>query len=339
MATIKLGSSGLKWDETDFTTILSSKQNLNEMSGSHVSGAARGAGDSLEWMNKGGEQLAQTYNSAATMYQNGPSLCVLQEMEQDSTSTGHASQATSHNYSYSEPEEAQTSSSSLPSPMEKICPLLSGRMSECNPQICGPEAACLDFSNIDEIEDCTSMSYIPSKPSNSTDPTKKSQQAPVSVTDPKSLHSSTFLQGKSTRNSYRPSKRELRQRLHRSRLDDAGTTSHSKKAHSLVEKRYRENLNGNIAQLHLALQKTGRVGQRSTMQDQDDNLEELDQASSKVRKSDVMLEAVDYVYQTEVELRHMANEIELLRTRVRQLEKLVKCEDCALIKELVSFSL
>ena len=339
MAAIKFGSGRLSWDETDFTPSLSDKQNLHPSSKSYGSGAAMGAGDSLEWMDGGGEQLAQAYNSAASMYQNGPALSAVQEMEQDLTSSGHASQATSRGYSYSEPEGAQTSSSSLPSPMEKICPLLSGRMSECNPQICGPEAACLDFSHIDEIEDCTSISYVPSNPSNNSDLTETSPQAPMSMSDPKSLHTSTSPPEKSTGNSYQPSKRESRQRLRRSRLDSAGTKSLSKKAHSLVEKRYRENLNGNIAQLHVALQKTRRVGQRSTPQDQDDDMEELNQASSKVRKSDVMVEAVDYVYQTEVELRHMADEIELLRTRARQLEKLVKCEDCALMKELVSFSL
>jgi hypothetical protein len=52
-----------------------------------------------------------------------------------------------------------------------------------------------------------------------------------------------------------------------------------------------------------------------------------------------MLEAVDYVYQTEVELRHMADEIERLNTRVKQLEKLVNCDDCLLMKQLVNFSL
>ena len=131
--------------------------------------------------------------------------------------------------------------------------------------------------------------------------------------------------------------RSSQHRPNRTNTDDIDTKSHSKKAHSLVERRYRENLNGNIAQLHLALLKTKRVD--STPEDNDEDWEEPRQALSKVRKSDVMLEAVDYVHQTEVELRHMANEIELLTTRVRQLEKLVKCEECPLVKQLVNIKL
>jgi hypothetical protein len=49
----------------------------------------------------------------------------------------------------------------------------------------------------------------------------------------------------------------------------------------------------------------------------------------KTCKGNIMLEAVAYVDETEVELRHMADEIELLTTRVRELEKIVKHEDCS----------
>jgi hypothetical protein len=157
-----------------------------------------------------------------------------------------------------------------------------------------------------------------------------------------------------------------------------------------VEKRYRENLNSSITQLRLALQNTNRGGRR-TRQEQEEELEYRQQALHRVRKSDVILEAVNYVHQTEVELRHMvsppmiipssdlflagdlpcfhpsavfalsgslravqtesimvqicayserqADEVELLRKRARQLEKLVKCGDCALMKQLVGFNL
>jgi len=44
---------------------------------------------------------------------------------------------------------------------------------------------------------------------------------------------------------------------------------------------------------------------------------------------------MDYVNQTEVEMRHMENEIHRLNERVRMLEKLVKYEECGLSKTMV----
>jgi len=174
------------------------------------------------------------------------------------------------------------------------------------------------------------MPFIAQSPSNGPEGTQHFQATPLSTSDKPSLRSSISQFKEPTRNS--------QHRVNRTNSDDLDAKSHSKKAHSLVERRYRENLNGNIAQLHLALLKTKRMGD-STPEDKDDGWEEPRQALSKVRKSDVMLEAVDYVHQTEVELRHMANEIELLTTRVRELEKLVKCEECPLVKQLVNFKL
>ena len=61
--------------------------------------------------------------------------------------------------------------------------------------------------------------------------------------------------------------------------------------------------------------------------------------SSKVRKSDVLTEAMNYVNQTEVEMRHMENEIHRLGERVRVLEKLVRCDDCSVLKQMVSLQM
>jgi hypothetical protein len=73
-----------------------------------------------------------------------------------------------------------------------------------------------------------------------------------------------------------------------------------------VEKRYRENINSSITQLRLALQNTNPGGDR-TRQEQEEEPKYQQQALHRVRKSDVILEAVDYVHQTEVELRHMVS--------------------------------
>lgn len=59
----------------------------------------------------------------------------------------------------------------------------------------------------------------------------------------------------------------------------------------------------------------------------------------KVRKSDVMTDAMNYVHQSEVEIRHMTDEVSRLSDRVIALEKLVKCEDCTLLKQMVRLQL
>ncbi|KAJ9607656.1 hypothetical protein H2200_007734 [Cladophialophora chaetospira] len=113
----------------------------------------------------------------------------------------------------------------------------------------------------------------------------------------------------------------------------ADAKQRAKQAHSLVERKYRENLNAKITQLHSTLQNSHygpRIGEDGN--EQRDDLP----ASSKVRKSDVLTEAMNYVNQTEVEMRHMENEIVRLAERVRVLEKLVRCEDCSLLKQMVN---
>jgi hypothetical protein len=111
----------------------------------------------------------------------------------------------------------------------------------------------------------------------------------------------------------------------------------AKQAHSLVERKYRENLNAKISLLHNTL-KNSQYGPRIT-NSQDGEYEREDAVtyggSGKVRKSDVLTEAMNYVNQTEVEMRHMENEISRLSDRVRVLEKLVRCDDCSLLKRVV----
>ncbi|KAK5203149.1 bHLH/Zip transcription factor [Exophiala xenobiotica] len=102
----------------------------------------------------------------------------------------------------------------------------------------------------------------------------------------------------------------------------------AKHNHSVIERRYRDNLNGKITHLHRTLQAaeansrlTGFEGQYSD-------------PGRRVRKCDIMSTAIHYVHQSEVEIRHMTEEIQRLQERVRGLEKLVKCEDCTLLQNL-----
>jgi len=51
-----------------------------------------------------------------------------------------------------------------------------------------------------------------------------------------------------------------------------------------------------------------------------------------------MMRAIQYVHSSELEMRHMTDEIRHLRDRVQGLEKLVKCDDCVLVKSLRGLS-
>lgn len=274
----------------------------------------------------------EIHDATPAMYQTGPfTFSDLQEMGFNTSPSDQTTQSTSRRRS-SSVREVHTSPPSSTLRPEKGCPLLAGQASQCTPLLCGPNAPCLEFPDLLDLEDCASGLGDSEKPLHRPEIARSPPlpQAQALVVDVALSRLPASLSKKHSTSS--------RQRQHRGSAEDASARSHSKKAHSLVERRYRENLNGNIARLHLTLMKTKRVGSHMP-QDQHEDSEEQQPDISKMCKSDIMLEAVAYVHQTEVELRHMADEIELLNMRVRHFEKLVKCEDCVLMKQLVSCSL
>ncbi|KAK5194437.1 hypothetical protein LTR99_002939 [Exophiala xenobiotica] len=238
--------------------------------------------------------------------------------------------------------------------------------------LCGPDAPCMNFTTLPPIEECTSVPCItqttsptetmitsdsvvplhqrPSLGSRSSTaqstlrrssassndnqiqsvplPPRKSRAAAARKqarkSKPAPVVASTIAsdddeEGQATTKSTAPSKADAKQR--------------AKQAHSLVERKYRENLNAKIAQLHNTLE-SSHYGPRANEDDESDAPSVV--PANKVRKSDVLTEAMNYVNQTEVEMRHMENEIQRLADRVRVLEKLVRCEDCSLLKQMVN---
>jgi len=128
-----------------------------------------------------------------------------------------------------------------------------------------------------------------------------------------------------------PVKQERRVRNRKSRKSSRSEPQKigpkAKAAHIAVERRYRDKLNDNMMQLHrtlIASEFTARVlGEPAEPSDL------FSESSDKVRKAQIMTNAINYVYQSDVEIRHMSNEIEQLQNRLRHLEKLVRCEDCS----------
>jgi hypothetical protein len=92
--------------------------------------------------------------------------------------------------------------------------------------------------------------------------------------------------------------------------DKATSQIQAKKAHSAVERRYRENLNSKIMDLHHTLLAT-EFGSWSS------GVENIKEEWGKTRKSDVLVNAMTYVHQSEIEMRHMSEEIRQLRGQSR----------------------
>jgi hypothetical protein len=238
--------------------------------------------DSLAWITRCERQTDQSHNAPPVMDQAALSFFNLHEMNPTAFPSSHMG--------HSVPEISQQGQPSLHSPTEKSCPLLVDQSFECTPELCSPDLAYLDFGGLPEVTDCTSVPLCCSK----------------GLPWPPTLHrclSQLTHQSKGTTPQCSPtSQSEKAPKIPQKR--SRRPKSHSKKAHSLVERRYRENLNGSITQLRLALQNTNQA-RRHTQQEQEDEPEYRQRTLRRARKSDVLLAAVDYVHQTEVELRHM----------------------------------
>lgn len=210
-----------------------------------------------------------------------------------------------------------------------LCGLQAG---ECSPQRCGSEAACLQLVNLAEIEECNA---VPCLTTSNTSNTSISNSSPVRKSS--RSHSNELAVAPSRTKEEREKKLRTKRGHRASSSEDESAQLRAKQAHSVVERRYRDNLNGKIMQLHSVLAATESTSRLTGMLTQDFFTSR--EHRGKVRKSDVMTDAMNYVHQSEVEIRHMADEIGRLNERVRVLEKLVKCEDCTLLKQMVRLQL
>lgn len=104
-----------------------------------------------------------------------------------------------------------------------------------------------------------------------------------------------------------------------------------KGSHSVVERRYRENLNTRMTQLDQILTAIHDRTRKSGDLDIGPRHAEM---SGKPRKADVLNDAIRYVKQAEIEGATKTKEIDFLRLRIAALEKLVHCSDCALLRQL-----
>ncbi|KAF3940211.1 hypothetical protein ABW19_dt0205263 [Dactylella cylindrospora] len=108
-----------------------------------------------------------------------------------------------------------------------------------------------------------------------------------------------------------------------------------KAAHSTVEKRYRANLNTKITHLHEELVKASEEDSVSLSSElRGSKSKGATAGPPKTRKADVLTDALNFVNRTQKEKKMMKEEIDFLKMRIMTLEKLVKCEDCLLLKQM-----
>jgi hypothetical protein len=109
----------------------------------------------------------------------------------------------------------------------------------------------------------------------------------------------------------------------------------SKTAHSIIERKYRENLNSKITQLQETLSVTDHLVQ------EDSRLSNGAPALNrpKPRKGDVLTHTIDYIQHAEIDKRHMSEEIKLLRSQIAAMKRPSKCDNCSLVNQLRALQL
>jgi hypothetical protein len=222
------------------------------------------------------------------------------------------------------------------------CGLGSSQMQdETLPRTCGGASACLQILENPEVEmeDFNLGDWFPS--SSISHPDTTPPRKPSHTVSGMSTETSRRPSAQSSNSSTR--KPRKRGRKPSTADDDEDAQARAKQAHSIVERRYRDNLNGKIMQLQRTLSSIAsnpkRLDAPVSIAEEETQEQQPTSGTTRVRKSDVMTDAVNYVHQSEVSMRHMTNEINRLTERVRTLEKLVRCEDCVLLKEMVRRSL
>jgi hypothetical protein len=205
---------------------------------------------------------------------------------------------------------------------------INARANQCRPQRCGSEPTCLELTNLPEIEECNAAPCLSTATGSYTSRSqiRRSPRRKLSGEPSPMLKHKEEQEKKSPKHGQKPPSTE-----------DESAHIRAKQAHSVVERRYRDNLNGKIIQLHrtlVAAESTSRLSGISTY-----DMFNLREHRGKFRKSDVMTDAMNYVHQSEVEMRHMSDEMIRLNDRLNALERLVRCEDCTPLKQMVRLQL
>jgi hypothetical protein len=116
--------------------------------------------------------------------------------------------------------------------------------------------------------------------------------------------------------------------------DDGKAKSRRRLPHNQVERKYRESLNTQLDSLKRVVPSL-QHGQRAC---DGADIEDLP-VPSKPSKAVILASATAYIRQMEKDKKSLADENQLLRTRVKALQALVKCDDCSLMQYVMNLKI
>jgi hypothetical protein len=103
---------------------------------------------------------------------------------------------------------------------------------------------------------------------------------------------------------------------------------HAKQIHAAVERRYRDKLNEKFQQLFQTLSTTDSP-----------SLSLETRTRGKLRKSDILLDAICYIQRSQAEIRHMSDEIRRLHEQVQALQNHSMEENKVIVDSVAQFPL
>lgn len=188
-----------------------------------------------------------------------------------------------------------------------------------------------------DLEDCS-----PGHPSARTDyfeSKRESSPERPKLTTSASAPAATTLPPSSSKRASRSEVKEEdeaddddRQEAPSPRRRNRRTTASSATAHSIVERRYRQSINTKMDELIRTI-KTARLRQSGV-----DQSTVVEGESPRVRRVDILQQAIDYVHQSEQLQIQMQQDIYHLREQNRALESRSKCENCSLLHHMVKLN-
>ncbi|KAK5090617.1 hypothetical protein LTR05_000792 [Lithohypha guttulata] len=206
----------------------------------------------------------------------------------------------------------------------ELCPaLLAGGQGVCIPEQCGPNAPCLQYvRQPDDIEDC-----VPDQIREDSVMEDELDNQPIDFTPHTSpQRSQPQIQDMNTvpldddDKKGRVRARKSSTKLTSGTKDEPSTSKQTKKsrqrvAHSLVEKKYRENLNAKIMELYSTLKRA----QHGIDQTDEADIDDMDDDRAP-KKSEVLVLAMSWIQTAESDLRRKDAEIERLNERLKMME-------------------
>ncbi|KAK5202367.1 bHLH/Zip transcription factor [Exophiala xenobiotica] len=108
----------------------------------------------------------------------------------------------------------------------------------------------------------------------------------------------------------------------------------AKHAHSVVERRYRDKLNGKIVELRSVLSEIHSTGPMAQVSDRTTFFVDREHAR-RDNKSDILTDAINYVHQSEIKIRHLSDQIVGLETCAQGLERLLGSLDPSVLQSVM----